>query len=471
MPFVGAGRAIAAGILLVAVSACGGGGGARDNGANPAPVNDASLSVPLPNIEQATEKTLTRDNARQALDLAMSLVTFVDSNALPYPLASEFHGDISRKATRLPQKMQASGPSRAAVDVSADVCISGTATAEQIEPEKIVVRFIKCDVGDAIFDGVATDENVDPSSASVASHEIITLQGLHSTTPNQDSDVVFDGKFEILISDINFGDVGEMGMVLASLDVRDLLEKKGYSLRDYNSGFKLVAAEQGGLAIGAISHRGTIYDEQGEYFSLATIDPGSDAALFLSSNISEYAPLQQAIRYMMNTYPEKVSLSLKGLHSDLYVFDDAFSNSARLQLVLPPDTCGAVNSTGGGFGFTFPHAFPFTPACYLRVDMGDPTPAAANDFAPVINLADINTTVTAGQYFVIPHLDVKDVDQQFASISWELVSTPAGVSPLYFSWNDGFLFSASIAGTYEFRVTAADGIHTAEQLLTITVNY
>jgi hypothetical protein len=318
-------------------------------------------------------------------------------------------------------------------------------------------------------------EEIDPLPAGIASYEITTFDGLRITAVDQSLDVIFDGKVEVLVSDMHFGEEGESGTINASLDIRDLQEQKGASLRDYKSGFEIVAAPGGGLAADFIGRSGTIYDENDEYFAFGATDPGSDAAIFLSSNIIEYASLQQAIRYMMNTYPEKVGLSLHGLDSDLYAYEDASSDGVRLQLNVPPDNCGAVNVVGGGLGVPYPHAFPFVPACYLRVDLKELTVAQTNDFAPVINLAGVSTTVMAGQYagqyFVIPHLNVTDADQQFVKISWELVSKPEGAAPMYFSWNYGFLFASSIAGIYEFRITASDGIHATEQNLTITVTY
>jgi len=471
MLYVEAVRGFAMGILLVAITGCGGGGGSGGGSAKPAPLDDSNASVLLPNIEHATEKTLTRDNAWQALMLASNFAGIIDSLA-PYPSLADLRGDTASSKTRVGYKLHSGVQvARATVDVSDDVCISGQAIGEQLSATKVSVKFDNCDVGDVIYDGLMVQEDINPLPASVGLYEITTFDGLHATATDRSLDVVFDGKVEVLVSDTQFGDVGETGMIEATLDIRDLQEQKGASLRNYQSDFELVGAPGGGVAVNLLGRNGTIYDENDEYFSLSTVDPGSDAALFLSANISDYVPLQRAIRYMMNTYPEKVSMGLHGLDSDLYVFDDASSDGARLQLVVPPDICGPVNSTGGGFGFTFPHAFPFTPACYLRISLDDVTPATVNDFAPVINLDDINTAVTAGQYFAIPHLDVKDADQQFVSIFWELISGPGGAVPMYFSWNDGFLFSSSIAGTYEFRVTVADGIHTTEQVLTITVNY
>lgn len=419
MSYAGAARIVAMGIFVALVTACGGGGGSDGGGSGggltPRP------DVALPDIASATQKALTPDNSKQALILALNTISFVEAGNIPVPPAVDFFADTFSDASSLAtssRKSRVSRPALRTVDVSDDVCISGSAIVEAGESliGRMVQRYRSCDTGDGVLDGdVELDIRAYVYSDTVTD-VTFTFRGLRVTSGGDDS--VFDGT---VVMTTNYPGAG---FVAADLDIRDLIARKGMRVRDYRADFDIDYASNynGNYVYFVRQLRGRIYDDSGEYFDLG-LTP-------------EHAPWPMLI----------------GENSRLMLSPSDMAAPYQVQM--------ALDTTGDNVA---DH--------WLFVDLGDLGVNNTNSSSPEFQLETDSVSIDRFQRWKALLTNVSDADQQFVTLNWELVEKPEGSSPEFFAVEDGIEFMSGAPGNYRIRVSATDGLYSSEQMLDIRVMY
>jgi hypothetical protein len=417
MSYSGAVRAVAMGILLAAVTACGGGGG---SGGDDGDGSSQRPNVPLPDVGSATQTVLTPDNSKQAIILALNTISFVQDGTIPAPASVDFYADSFADAnvfSKASRKMRALRPEGKTIDVSDQICVSGSATADAGSSliGKMVQHYRNCDTGDVTLDGDLELNIRDYIYSDTFTDVTYTFHGLRMT--DGQSDTVFDGS--VVMTTAYPG----AGFIAADLDIRDLKALKGIRVVDYRADFDIDYASNyyGNYVYFVRQLHGRIYSE-GEYFDLG-LTAGHEPWPMLvgkSSNLT-LSPSGMAAPYQV-----RIALDVNGDNGAEYWL---FADLAQLSV-------GSTNNSAPEFHFD---------AAPIRLDKGE----------------------TREVWFG----SVTDADQQFVSVSWQLAEKPEGSDPLVDASADGFVFSSNVSGDYRFLVTASDGLHTATKDLNVRVMY
>jgi len=413
MKYAGAVRGVAVGCVLVVVTACGGGGGSGGDG-------DGRPDVPLPNISTAHQKALTPDNSKQAINLALNTISFVQEGTIPAPASVDFYADsfvdpnVFSKASR---KMSALRAAVKTVDVSDQICLSGSATADAGNSliGKMVQHYRNCDTGDITLDGDLELDIRDYIYSDTFTDVTYTFHGLRMT--DGQSDTVFDGT--VVMTTAYPG----AGFIAADLDIRDLKALKGIRVADYRADFDIdYASNYSGNYIYFVRQlHGRIYSE-GEYVDLG-LTAGHEPWPML---VGENSNLTLSPSGMAAPYQVRIALDGNG------------DNSAEY---------------------------------WLFADLAQLSDSSANNSAPEFNVDATPIRLNKGETREVWFGNVTDADQQFVSMSWQLTEKPEGSDPIVDASNDGFVFSSNIVGNYRFSATASDGEHATTRDLNIRVMY
>jgi len=416
----GAVRVVAMGILVAVLTACGGGGSGGGSGGGLTPRPDVSL----PDLSTAAQKSLTPDNAKQALILALRAIKFVEAGIVPVPAAVDLYADSfegSPGSTKLSTIKHAGRQiSTKIYDESEQFCVSGSAKLEDTDEPwlgKLVWHYRSCDTGSGVLDGdvdIDVRESLDAVRYKDASY---TFRGLRITDAS--SDVVFDGT--ILLKTEYPGS----GYAEADVDMRDLNSLQGARLVDYRVDFNIASGVENHVCCYYSVKQvvGRIYDADSEYFELS-LTPGNEPWPML---IGKDSNLTMSPSNTPAPFQVHIALNIEG------------DPSLKYTLLTALDSLYASNSSN------------------------------AND--PVFQSAPADVRLNKSESVEVSFGDVTDADQQFVHIDWDLAEKPYGSQPSLDVRKNGFVFSSPEPGDYRVVVTATDGERTVKRDINIRVMY